>query len=55
VILWINLDQGARSRRRRLSNTAALSRAISLSIAVVLGLDLLLVLVRDPSLGVGSA
>jgi hypothetical protein len=54
VILWINLDQGARSRRRRLSNTAALSRAISVSIAVVLALELVLMLIRDPSLIVGS-
>ena len=40
LTLWIALDQGARARRRGLPPTAGLSRAISISLAVVLVLDL---------------
>jgi hypothetical protein len=40
LTLWIALDQGARARRRGLLPTAGLSRAISISLAVVLVLDL---------------
>jgi hypothetical protein len=50
LILGITLDQGARARRQNLPNIAALSRAISVSIAVVLGLDLAWALALDPSL-----
>jgi hypothetical protein len=40
LTLWIALDQGARARRRGLLPTAGLSRAISISLASVLVLDL---------------
>ena len=50
LILGITLDQGARTRRQNLPAIAALSRAISVSIAVVLGLDLAWALALDPSL-----
>ena len=49
LVLWITLHQGRRARRLRLGGSAALSRAISLSIAVVLGLDLVWVLLLEPS------
>lgn len=39
--LWIALQQGARAEVRGLTQTAGLSRAISITLAVVLGLDLL--------------
>ena len=50
LMLGITLDQGARTRRQNLPAIAALSRAISVSIAVVLGLDLAWALALDPSL-----
>lgn len=50
LILGITLDQGARTRQQNLPAIAALSRAISVSIAVVLGLDLAWALALDPSL-----
>lgn len=53
LILWISLDQGARASRLRLARTAALSRAISISISVILGLDITWALVMDPSLSAG--
>lgn len=53
LILWITLDQGARASRLRLPRTTALSRAISLSIGVILGLDLAWALVMDPSISAG--
>jgi hypothetical protein len=53
LILWITLDQGARAARLRVPHTAALSRAISLSIGVVLGLDITLALVMDPGVSAG--
>ncbi|MBU6355020.1 MAG: hypothetical protein KGQ81_08670 [Cyanobacteria bacterium REEB498] len=54
LVLWITLHQGRRARRLRLGGSAALSRAISLSIAVVLGLDLMWVLLLDPSVSGGG-
>ncbi len=54
LVLWITLQQGARARRLHLTASAALSRAISLSISVVLGLDLAWVLLLDPSVSGGA-
>ena len=54
LVLWITLDQGRRAQHRRMGSSAALSRAISLSIAVVLGMDLIWVLLFDPSLSGGG-
>ena len=39
--LWIALQQGARAELQGFSQTTGLSRAISMTLAVVLGLDLL--------------
>jgi len=50
LILGITLDQAARARRLDLPNIAALSKAISISIAVVVSLDLAWALAFDPSL-----
>lgn len=50
VTLWISLQQGARGQRQGLRPMAALSRAISLTMAVLLGLELALVLAFDPLL-----
>ncbi|MEB3234805.1 MAG: ABC transporter permease [Cyanobacteriota bacterium] len=50
LTLWICLQQGARCQRQRLQPMAALSRAISLTMALLLGLDLALVLAFDPLL-----
>lgn len=50
LILGITLDQGARARRQQLPTIAALSRAISVSIAVVFCLDLAWAMACDPSL-----
>lgn len=49
MILWITLQQGWRARRLDLQAGAALSRAISFSIALVVGADLAWVLLLDPS------
>jgi len=54
LVLWITLHQGCRARRLHLGGSAALSRAISLSIAVVLGLDLFWVLLLEPSVSGGN-
>ena len=54
VILWISLDQGARAWRGGRSSSTALSRTISLSIAVVLTLDLAWVLALEPTAGGGG-
>jgi len=53
LTLWIALDQGARARRRGLPPTAGLSRAISVSLAVVLLLDLAWALLITPLISVG--
>ncbi|MBM5826473.1 MAG: hypothetical protein FJ050_00155 [Cyanobacteria bacterium M_surface_7_m2_040] len=50
LTLWISLQQGARCQRLGLRPMAALSRAISLTMAVLLSLDLGLVLAFDPLL-----
>jgi len=50
VTLWISLQQGARAQRQGLRPMAALSPAISLTLAVLLGLDLALVMAFDPLL-----
>lgn len=49
--LWIALQQGARAKRRGLPSTAGLSRAITITLAVVLGLDLIWVLTVDSIIG----
>jgi hypothetical protein len=54
LVLWITLAQGCRAQRLQMAPTAALSRAISLSIAVVLGMDLVWVLLLDPNLSGGG-
>jgi len=48
---WIALHQGARSRRRGLAQAAGLSRAITITLAVVLLLDLAWALGLDPLIG----
>ena len=53
LILWITLQQGRRAQTLQLAASAALSRAISLSIALLLGLDLIWVLLLDPSVSGG--
>jgi len=55
LVLWISLDQGARAGRQRLSGSAALSRAITVSMAVLLGVDLFWVLALAPNLSGGMA
>jgi hypothetical protein len=55
LTLWIALDQGARARRLGLAPTAGLSRAISVSLAVVLMLDLVWALLITPLISVGMA
>ena len=55
VILCISLNQGARLGRGAQPGSSCLSRAIGLSIAVVLTLDLALVLLLEPSAGGGVA
>ena len=45
--LWITLQQGALAERRGLPSTAGLSRAISITLAVVLALDLTWALTID--------
>lgn len=47
VTLWIALLQGAHAERRGLPSTAALSRAISTTLAVVLALDVIWALTVD--------
>lgn len=49
--LWIALQQGARAQQRGLTQTSGLSRAISMTLAVVLGLDLLWALTVQSILG----
>ena len=49
--LWIALQEGARAERRSLPSTAGLSRAITITLAVVLGLDLIWVLTVDSIIG----
>jgi hypothetical protein len=53
LTLWIALDQGARTRRLGLPPTAGLSRAISVSLAVVLMLDLIWALLITPLISIG--
>jgi hypothetical protein len=53
LTLWIALDQGARTRRLGLPPTAGLSRAISVSLAVVLLLDLMWALLITPLISIG--
>jgi hypothetical protein len=53
LTLWIALDQGARARRLGLPPTAGLSRAISVSLAVVLMLDLFWALLITPLISIG--
>jgi hypothetical protein len=53
-VLGITLAQGRRAQRLHMAPTAALSRAISLSIAVVLGIDLIWVLLLDPNISGGG-
>lgn len=48
---WIALHQGARARRRGLAQAAGLSRAITITLAVVLLLDLAWALGLDPLIG----
>jgi hypothetical protein len=54
LVLGITLAQGRRCQRLGMEPTAALSRAISLSIAVVLGVDLVWVLLLDPNISGGG-
>jgi hypothetical protein len=54
LVLGITLAQGRRAQRLHMAPTAALSRAISLSIAVVLGIDLIWVLLLDPNISGGG-
>ena len=49
--LWIALQQGARAERRGLPSTAGLSRAITITLAVVLGLDVIWILTVDSIIG----
>ena len=53
VILWISLDQGARAKQGGRGGSTAVTRSISLSIAVVLSLDLAWVLALEPTAGGG--
>jgi len=53
LTLWIALDQGARARRLGLLPTAGLSRAISVSLAVLLMLDLIWALLITPLINTG--
>lgn len=53
LILWISVDQGGRAWLRPEGGGMALPRTIGLSIAVVLILDLVWVLLMEPSVGVG--
>lgn len=48
ITLWITLQQGARAKRRGLAPTTGLSRAISITMALVLGLDLIWALTLSP-------
>ena len=53
LTLWIALDQGARARRLELPQTAGLSRAISITLGVVLMLDLIWALLITPLISIG--
>jgi hypothetical protein len=53
LTLWIALDQGARARRLGLPPTAGLSRAISITLGVVLMLDLIWALLITPLISIG--
>jgi hypothetical protein len=54
LVLGITLAQGRRAQRLQMAPAAALSRAITLSMAVVLGMDLVWVLLLDPNLSGGG-
>ena len=54
LIAWIMLQQGAMAQRYNVPTTVALSRAICISIAIVLALNLSLALLFNPSLNGGN-
>ena len=48
ITLWISLQQGARARRRGLTSTAGFSRAITITMVLLLALDLIWAVVLTP-------
>jgi hypothetical protein len=54
MTLWITLQQAARAERRGLAPTAGLSRAITITMAVVLAVDLVWALTLTPLISGGA-